>query len=155
MVPLPPLPFERRLAQVAFVVRDIEASAARWAAMLAQPLPEVIETLPGDQVGLIYRGVPSNDRVRLAFLDLGGVQLELLQPIGSDNAWAEGLEEKGERIHHVAFWTDQMNVAIDYFMDHGSALVMRGDFNDRSGEFAYIDGQVPFGCIFELLSKKV
>ncbi|RYG48422.1 hypothetical protein EON79_04490, partial [bacterium] len=82
-----------KLAQVAFVVSDMDAAIARWRAALGLPEPHVVETDPGSAVRMDYRGVPSDARAKLAFFDLGGVQLELIQPIGEDSAWAEGLRD--------------------------------------------------------------
>jgi len=68
------------LAQVALVVRDIEEAARRWADVLGMPVPEILTTAPGDEVAQTYRGRPSNARAKLAFFNLGQVQLELIEP---------------------------------------------------------------------------
>ena len=147
-------PFERKLAQVAFVVRDIEEARHRFAVFLGVPVPEVMTTRPGNEVGQTYRGEPSEDQAHLAFFDLENVQLELIQPLGTKSAWAEDLASKGEHIHHIAFWTEDMNSAASHLEEHGAPLSMRGDFGDHSGEFAYFDGKAKFGCFIELLARK-
>jgi methylmalonyl-CoA/ethylmalonyl-CoA epimerase len=146
------IPFQRKLAQVAIAVKDIEEARMRFAEMLGVEPPEIIVTEPGSQRNLTYMGKPSDARAKLAFFDLGGVQLELIEPIGEESAWAEGLDEKGERVHHLAFWTEDMKAAAEYLGDHGAPLVMRGDMGEN-GQYAYFDGQHPFGCYIELLER--
>ena len=145
-------PFNRELAQVAIVVKDIEAAGKRFASLLGVDVPKVIETAPGNEVNLVYRGTAVTSRAKLAFLDAGPVQIELIEPIGSDCAWAEGLDEKGERVHHLAFWTENMRDAVAHLDAHGAPLIMRGDMGE--GQYPYFDGQEMFGCYIELLERK-
>ena len=146
-------PFEPRLAQVAIVVSDIEETAGRFASLLGIERPAIHVTRPGDEVAVEYRGRATSSRAKLAFLDLGGVQLELIQPIGEDSAWAERFSG-GNALHHIAFWTDDMSGASASMAAHGAPLAMRGDFDDGSGEYAYFDGHEHFGCFIELLARK-
>jgi len=76
----------RKLAQVAIVVKDIEEAVRTWSQMLAVPPPQIITTKPGNEVNGVYRDEPTNDQAKLAFFDLGGVQLELIEPIGTQSA---------------------------------------------------------------------
>lgn len=151
MEPAPSLS-NRKLAQVAIVVHDIEASRLRYASLLGVEPPNIILVQPGDECRVTYRGLPSNDTCKLAFFDLGGVQLELIEPIGKNSAWAEGLEEKGERVHHLAFWTENMKADRDALAAHGTDLIHRGDMGE--GQYAYFDGTAAFGTFIELLESK-
>ena len=142
----------KKLAQVAIVVHDIEAARARFSALLGVQPPNIIDVEPGNNARVTYRGVPSNATCRLAFFDLGGVQLELIEPIGKDSAWAEGLDEKGERVHHIAFWTDNMRESKATLEAHGAEMIQRGDMGE--GQYAYFDASAPFGTFIELLESK-
>ncbi|HWA83507.1 MAG TPA: VOC family protein [Fimbriimonadaceae bacterium] len=149
-----PHPFPPKLAQVAFVVRDIEKARHRFAALLGVEPPEIVETRPGSEVDLVYRGRPSDAQAKLAFIDLENVQIELIEPIGEDSAWADGLAEDGERLHHLAFWTESVDEASAHIERQDVPMVMRGAFNDLSGEYLYFDGQKDFGCFIELLALR-
>lgn len=142
---------EKKLAQIAFVVKDIDAAIGRWSALLGVDRPGVIITDPGNEVNATYRGASTNDQAKLAFFDLGGVQLELIEPIGTDSAWAEGLDEKGERFHHLAFWVDDMKAARTHLAEHEIPEIQRGDMG--SGEYAYFDGQTQISAMIELLCR--
>lgn len=140
------------LAQVAIVVRDIEASARRWAAVLGMPVPNIIITDPGSEVHMTYRGAPSNAQAKLAFFNLGQVQLELIEPVGGPSTWREALEKHGESVHHIAFWVEGMQRAVDFLREHSIPMCQRGDMGD--GQYAYFDAQEALGVVLELLEHK-
>ena len=139
------------LAQIAIGVRDIEASSRRWAAVLGVDVPSVVDIESGSRVRMTYRGLPSDARVRLAFFDLGGVQLELVEPVGEASAWNEGLDRNGEAVHHLAFWTENMVETASELDEHGVELLQRGDMGE--GQYAYFDATGPLGCVIELLER--
>ena len=141
----------KKLAQVAFVTRDIETLKARWAAILGVEAPNTIVTDPGLQRRMTTRGIPSDAMCKLAFFDLGGVQLELIEPIGEGaSTWHEGLAE-GEGFHHIAFWTENMREVKETLDAAGAPLVQRGDMGD--GQYAYFDGVGQLLTRIEVLEK--
>jgi catechol 2,3-dioxygenase-like lactoylglutathione lyase family enzyme len=140
------------LAQVALVVRDIEATAKRYAEIFNLPVPEVITLAPGLEVTQTYQGQPSNARAKLAFFQLGPVQLELIEPMGGESTWQEVLDRKGEGFHHLAFWVEGMQKSADFLKGHGIRMVQRGDMGE--GQFAYFDAEAQLGVVLELLEHK-
>jgi len=140
------------LAQVALVVRDIEEAARRWADVLGMPVPEIITTAPGDEVAQTYRGRPSNARAKLAFFNLGQVQLELIEPLGGESTWQEVLDRKGEGFHHIAFWVEGMQKSVDFLRERGIPMIQRGDMGE--GQYAYFDAEARLGVTLELLERK-
>lgn len=140
-----------KLAQVAIVVRDIEAAIERFSKLLGQAPPSIIDTKPGDEIAMKYRGAPSDARAKLAFFDLGGVQLELIQPIGEESAWAEGLRDGGEGVHHLAFWTENLREDKRVLEANGAPMIHRGDM--REGQYAYFDARAGFGTMIEMLEQ--
>lgn len=142
-----------KLAQVALVVRDIEASSAKWASLLGQPIPTPFTTKPGDEVNQKVKGLPSDAQCKLAFFDLGGVQLELIQPLGGESSWQQGLDDSGEGFHHLAFWTENMQEAAEAMGEAGAPLWHVGDMGDE-GQFAYFDAREELGVTVEFLESK-
>ncbi|HYN89011.1 MAG TPA: VOC family protein [Ardenticatenaceae bacterium] len=141
-----------KVAQIAVVVRNIEESAQRYAAVLGLPVPDVIVTRPGSEVHQTYRGAPSDAQAKLAFFDLGQVQLELIEPIGGPSTWQETLDRKGEGVHHIAFWVEGMQRAVDFLKTQGIPMIQRGDMGEH-GQYAYFDAEAQFGLTLELLEK--
>jgi methylmalonyl-CoA/ethylmalonyl-CoA epimerase len=140
------------LAQVAIVVRDIEAAAKRYSEVLGLPVPNIIVTQPGDEVQMTFRGRPSNAQAKLAFFSLGPVQLELIEPMGGESTWQEALDRNGESVHHLAFWVEGMQRSVDFLREKGIPMVQRGDMGE--GQYAYFDAGAPLGVTLELLERK-
>ncbi|GBC94646.1 hypothetical protein HRbin16_00430 [bacterium HR16] len=139
------------VAQIAIVVRNIEQACQRWSQILGQPVPKVIITQPGNEVNMTYRGQPSNAQAKLAFFNLGQVQLELIEPIGEPSTWKEALDKNGESVHHIAFWTEDMQASAQFLKEHGIPLIQRGDMGE--GQYAYFDAQQQLGVQIELLER--
>ena len=137
------------LAQVAIVVRDIEEAARRYADVFGLPVPEIIITEPGLDVAMTFEGEPSNAQTKLAFFQLGQVQLELVQPLGGQSAWQDGLDRNGEGFHHLAFWVNGMQKSVDFLKERGIRMVQRGDMGP--GQYGYFDAEDRLGITLELL----
>ncbi|MFN8497120.1 MAG: VOC family protein [Anaerolineae bacterium] len=143
------------VAQVAIVVRDIAAAAQRYADILGLPVPPVIITQPGLDVHMTYRGQPSNAQAKLAFFNLGQVQLELIEPLGGDSVWQEALDQNGESVHHIAFWVEGMQRSVDFLKSRGIGMSQRGDMGQNGeGQYAYFDSNAQLGVSLELLEKE-
>lgn len=94
------LPLPEGIAQVCYVVRDLEQAIARWIALYrAGPFFRADFRIDGHE----YRGAPAVVDVRVALAYSGALNIELLQPNGSGpSIYHEILEARGEGIHH--FW---------------------------------------------------
>ena len=139
------------VTQVAIVCRDIESTSKRWAAVLGVDPPRILTIKPGNEAKLVYRGHPSNGKAKLAFIQLGQVTLELIQPVGSDTAWKEFLDTHGEGVHHIAFQVADPGRTIAAFREAGTPVVHQGRFDDDSGSYVYIDSAKALGVTLELL----
>lgn len=142
-----------KLAQVAIVVKDIESAKLHYASLLNLPIPETIITSPDAKQE--FRGKPTTAQTKLAFFDLGGTQLELVEPMGGDSAWQEGLDQNGEGLHHIAFWIpdgpDAKTGHFEHISRHDFTTIHRGQMGE-TGEFAYHEG--PHNLIIETLQSK-
>ena len=139
------------VTQVAIVCRDIEATSKRWATLLGVTQPQIHTTKPGHEVKLMYRSHPSDGQAKLAFINLGQVTLELIQPVGGDTAWKEFLDTHGEGVHHIAFQVADPARTIKAVGEAGMPVVHQGRFDDDSGSYAYIDSAEALGVTLELL----
>ncbi len=139
------------VAQIAIVVYNIEEACQRWAKVLGMPVPNIIVTQPGNEVHMTYRGQPSNAQAKLAFFNLGQVQLELIEPIGEPSTWKEALDKNGESVHHIAFWVEDMQASVDFLKEQGIPMIQRGDMGE--GQYAYFDAESQLGVQIELLER--
>jgi hypothetical protein len=142
---------ELTVVQVAVVVTDLEAYAARTNAMAGAGDWRVYDFGPHRIRNYVHRGKPATGRTLLALND-GRPQLELLQPLGGTSAHQEWLDEHGEGMHHVAAVVPSVGAAVADAAAHGIGVISSGDgFGaDGSGAFAYLDTQAALGMIVEV-----
>ena len=127
------------VTQIGIVVKDIEKTAKRYAALFGVPVPPVIETDTVDKAQTVYRGAPSPARAKLAFFQLGQVSLELIEPDGQPSTWQECLDKRGEGVHHIAFEVQGMQDNIARLEAEGLGCVQKGEYT--GGRYAYLDGE--------------
>mgnify|MGYP001126054987 CR=1 FL=1 len=141
----------KTVVQVAIVCKDIEATTRRWAELLGVEPPAIRTTRPGREVKLIYRGRPSDGRVKLAFIRLGQVSLEFMEPVGGDTSWAEFLEKHGEGVQHLGFQVKDLERSLDTLKRLGFAELHRGRYDGDNGTYVYMDTKDALGVTIELL----
>lgn len=139
------------VTQVGVIVADIEAKAKAWADLLGVPVPEVIITDGFDLAQTEYKGEATLARAKLAFFNLGQVDLELIEPIDSPSTWKDQLDQHGDSLHHIAFVINGMQKKVAYLNTNGIPLIQRGEYT--GGRYAYVDGTGSLGMILELLEN--
>jgi catechol 2,3-dioxygenase-like lactoylglutathione lyase family enzyme len=142
---------DNRIVQVGVVVPDIEEAVRAWTPLLGIERPEVIITDTVDVAHTEYRKRPTPARAKIAFIKLGQVTLELIQPVDKPSTWRDQLKTHGPSIHHIAFEVKNMAERIAELAEHGLRLLQRGDY--RGGRYAYLEGQKRFGAVVELLEN--
>ena len=139
------------ITQVGIIVDDIEARARAWAEVLGVPVPEIVITDTVDLAHTEYQGRPTPARAKLAFISLGQVELELIEPIGGPSTWQDQLDRHGDSLHHIAFEVKGMPQKVAYLQAKGIPLVQRGDYT--GGRYAYLDSVPHLGAVLELLEN--
>lgn len=143
-----------RVAQVGFIVRDIEATKQQFAAFLGVDVPSTCDGGAYEVTGTTVQGQPAPDaNCLLAFFDLPNIQLELIQPNGVKSTWQDFLDQHGEGIHHIAFGVNGTDKCIAACEGFGMPCVQRGKYGDGSGEYAYMDATAQLKCFIETLES--
>ena len=136
--------------QLGFVVRDIEKACTHYEAVFdTGPFSPVIDV---DMDGVLLRGKPVKTKIKVAFVQSGGVQIELIQPVEGTNVYTEFLETKGEGIHHLGYQIDDIEAAKAAFRSKGLEPVFCRDMGVM--EFAYYDTAEVGGLMLEFLHNK-
>lgn len=142
--------FGRPVGQVGIVVRDLERSARKLSETLGAG-PWRIFTYSGEVLSeRTYRGEPGTFSVRIA-LNSQEPMIELLQPLEGPSIYHEWLDRQGEGLHHLAFWVESLDDAIESMARAGFALLQSGRGFGASGDggFAYFDTEAELGVIYE------
>lgn len=142
------------VAQVGFIVKDVEAAKKKWAEFLGLEIPPTQPIGAYETTQTVYQGQPAPEAYCwMAFFDVGpGLQLELIQPNDKPSTWRSFLDEHGEGIHHVAFQVKDSKACIARAEAAGLKLVQHGVYGDGSGEYNYLDAP-DLKCVVELLES--
>jgi 4-hydroxyphenylpyruvate dioxygenase-like putative hemolysin len=140
-----------KMVQVGIIVRNIEKTAAEYAAFFGIEKPEARLTDAYEKTQAEYKGRPTHARAKLAFMNFGSLQVELIEPDENPSTWREFLDKHGEGVHHVAFVIDGMAQKVDALSSRGFPLDQKGEYT--GGRYAYIDTRDSLKTIVELLEN--
>jgi len=128
------------LAHVAIAVRDADGFAARLVAALG--------ARRGDEE-LLDEGA-----LRVVFVHLGPLTLELLEPRSSEHTVARFLERRGEGLHHVSLEVTDLEAALDHARAEGVRAI---DESPRPGahgsRVAFLHPSSLAGVLIELSQR--
>lgn len=141
-----------RVAQVAIIVSDVDAKAKAWSTFLGMEPSKVLVTGPLETTGTEYKGEKTPARLKVAVFDLGGFELELMEPIDGPSVWRDFLEEHGDGLHHIGFEATGIDDAITSIEAQGMPLVQRAEYKTAydTGRNAYFSSEAALGAMIEL-----
>lgn len=130
-----------RLDHVGIAVRDLEDALALYT------------TVFGGR--LAHREDLAADGVRVAFVEAGGIWLELLAPLDPAGPLARFLQSRGEGLHHLAFEVPDVGRALREVATAGQRLV---DAQPRRGTrgrlIAFLHPSTARGVLIELVQAQ-
>ena len=107
-------------------------------------------------LGLIFEGIEvvESQKVRTAFFSIGETHLELLEPLSDDSPVAKFLKTKGEGIHHVAYYTDDIEGQLRKASEAGCRLINSEPVEGAGGKkIAFLHPGSTGGVLTELCSE--
>ncbi|MFC7681066.1 VOC family protein [Paenibacillus sp. GCM10028914] len=141
----------RTITQIGILVNDIEKTTQAYADFFGIDKPSWFWTDTVDKAQTEYRGESSVARAKLAFFDMGSLQLELIEPDGHPSTWRDHLDQHGEGVHHIAFVVDGMKEKVDSLEKSGMPLIQKGEYT--GGRYAYMDSFKQLKIMLELLEN--
>ncbi len=99
----------KKIDHIGVAVKDLDKAIETYRDIFGFELLEVEE-------------VPSQ-KVKVAKFNVGGVHIEFLQPLADDSPISKFLEKKGEGIHHIAYYTDDINGLLDDLKNKGVKMI--------------------------------
>lgn len=128
--------FLKKIDHLGIAVRSIEAALPYYERVLGLRCERIEE-------------VPSQ-KVRTAFFDVGGVHLELLEPLDGESPIAKFLEARGEGIHHIAFQTDSVEGQLARAREAGARLIHEAPVEGAGGtRVAFLHPKSTMGVLTE------
>jgi methylmalonyl-CoA/ethylmalonyl-CoA epimerase len=127
-----------KINHIGIAVRDLESAKAFYAGALGLNVEH--EEILGD--------------MKIAFIPVGEVNLELIQCVTDDGVIAKFIAKKGEGIHHIAYAVEDVSAALEALKAQGAKLV---DEKPRKGahgtEVAFVHPKSTFGVLTELVGE--
>ncbi len=139
------------ITQIGLVVNDIEKTSKAYAQFFGVEKPEWFWTDTVEVAQTEVRGEKSEARAKLAFFDMGSLQLELIEPDQHPSTWRESLNRNGEGFHHIAFQIKGMKDKISIMEAGGMPLLQKGEYT--GGRYAYMDTFSELKVLVELLEN--
>lgn len=139
------------ITQIGIIVKDIEKTSQAYADFLGVEQPPANWTDTVDKAETEYNGEPSPARAKLAFFDMGSLQLELIEPDEHPSTWREHLDGHGEGVHHIAFVVEDMKGTVKKMKANGMPLIQKGEYT--GGRYAYMDTKDDLKVLLELLEN--
>jgi methylmalonyl-CoA/ethylmalonyl-CoA epimerase len=142
-----------RIAQVAFVVRDLDLRMQTfWADFGIGPW-SIYAFEPPRVKDMTYRGRRRDFRMRVGFAMCGDTEIELVQSVAGHNLYEEFLAECGEGVQHLGIHVSDMTSATQQMRALGYELIQSGrGYGVRGdGAFAYFATADRLSTLIELI----
>ena len=108
-----------------------------------------------ESLGLTVDHEETLGEMKIAFVPIGEVNVELIQSTTEDGVIAKFIAKRGEGIHHIAYEVDDIDGALERLKDQGIKLV---DEKPRPGahgtRVAFLHPKSTNGVLSELLSTE-
>ncbi len=156
-MPDTPAPSPREMfntfVQIGAVVADVDRSIEALTRVFGIGPFRVIDWPPAGRADIerFYYEQPGDFTARMAFAELGPVELELIQPVSGASIWADFLREHGEGIHHIRFNVPEMEPVVAYLAGQGVGLAQRGSGIRPGTAWANFDTQALVGFTIEVM----
>jgi catechol 2,3-dioxygenase-like lactoylglutathione lyase family enzyme len=139
--------------QVAVVVRDLDAAMRQYSEKLGIGGWDVYTYGPHCLHTMTFRGEERPYVMKLALARVGGTAYELIESVEGPNIYEEFLTTRGEGLHHLGYYVEDIDRAIEEMAARGYGLLQsgRGFGTENDGAYAYFDTERDFGCILEAI----
>ena len=141
----------KHLDQIAVVVKDIDKAKT--------VMKYIFDLDPADDVvkshkNTLYRGEPSNCKVRILVYDFCNIEIEIMSPVNDEkNLWQDFIDEHGFGLHHIRFSIQDHEGVKKALLEKGATIHQSGDSTHGKGiKFAYYDLGPALGFVLETLN---
>jgi len=129
------------LAHIGIAVRSLDEALPRWTGSLGF---RHVDTVTLESMGL-----------KIAFIEAGGAEIELLEPLREGSAISNFLEKRGEGIHHLSFHVKDIEAALARAAGAGLELIDRTPREGSHGtKIAFVHPRSMGGVLIEFCERR-
>jgi len=131
----------KNIDHIGIAVTNMQESLSFWETSLGIE-PHSIQEVP-------------EQKLRTAFLPVGGTEIELLESTSADSSVAKFIEKHGEGLHHIAIRVDDIEAALAELKTKGIQLIDETPRNGAGGaRIAFVHPKATHGVLLELCERK-
>jgi hypothetical protein len=139
--------------QIGVIVEDLDRTIQALTEIFGIGPFRTIAWPPAERTDIqrFYHGQPADFTARMAFTELGPVELELIQPLDGESIWADFLKERGPGIHHIRFNVSDLQPVSEYLAGHGIGVAQMGSGIRPGTAWANFDTESLVGFTIEVM----
>ena len=135
--------------QVGIVVEDLDSAIEQFRLLLGVSNFDVVDwPKPGTDPESNYYGKKAQFKLRIAFSQLGNLQLEVIQPVEGKSIFTDFLETHGPGLHHLRFSEKNFDQKVEQLQKAGIQMISSGRGVRSPSTWAYFDTTRFLGGIF-------
>jgi len=129
----------KKIEHIGIAVKSIKDAMKFYGDILNLGLSEIVD-------------VPSR-KLRIAFIELSGTKLELLESAGEGSVIDKFIQKKGEGIHHVCFEVEDFDRTVSELKDKKVEFVDEPRTGAEGKKIVFLQPKNAFGVLIELKEK--
>jgi len=140
------------LTQIAWVVKDIEATLRFFQDVMGVTNFSKVDTIRVKEFGATYYGKPSNAESLVALAYSGGIFIELIQPVSGNSVFQDYIDKNpAGGMQHIAYSipVDKLNKIISEFSDKGFPVI--STFDHPIAKIVFFDTCKEIGVMTEIM----
>ena len=127
-----------RVDQIGIVVNDVDKTMKKY------------ETFFGIEPFMTLESAVNSAKLKIGLLYMDNTQIELIQVTEGETIHSKFLKEKGEGLHHLGFFVDDIEKELSRMEEGGIQVLEKGLVLDLV-KYVYLDTQQTLGTIYELI----
>jgi catechol 2,3-dioxygenase-like lactoylglutathione lyase family enzyme len=140
----------KRLVQIGIVVADRDQTTRLLTSLFGIGPFRFVEWPDRKESKYYYRGVEEHIRLKQAFVQLGDVEVEFIQPLEGRNGYQDFLDQTGGGIHHILFEVSDIDPVLQELAKSGVTVLQSGTGIRPGTRWALLDTRELLGFLVEL-----
>jgi len=140
----------KRLVQIGIVIADRDRTTQLLTSLFGIGPFRLVEWPDRADSKYYYRGVEEHIRIKQAFVQLGDVEVELIQPVEGRSGYGDFLKQTGGGIHHILFEVNDLDPVVEELAKSGVTVLQAGTGIRPGTRWALLDTREMLGFYVEL-----
>ena len=138
------------ILQIGVVVHSVDNTVEKYRSLLGLQDWHInfVDSEKGIGRNFKNRGLDIKRKTKIAWIKIGNVELELIEPQDEESDHAAFLREHGQGIHHVMFASNDYDATLSHMLGKGYQAVSEGEL--QSGRIHVFDTLEDLGLLCEI-----